>query len=124
MAQQSWHLTDWLRSLGLEQYGPAFRENEVDAEVLRELTGEDLRELGVSWWAIGASCWLPSLRCPALLGLNVRRETPPSVLTGASGGSGEALFSLKQGFQLRHKPEFVLPRCRLKSLFHGLTRFI
>jgi hypothetical protein len=45
---QSWNLADWLRSLGLEQYGPAFRENDIDAEVLRELTGEDLRELGVS----------------------------------------------------------------------------
>jgi class 3 adenylate cyclase/predicted ATPase len=38
----------WLRGLGLGQYEPAFRDNAVDAEVLRELTGDDLKELGVS----------------------------------------------------------------------------
>jgi class 3 adenylate cyclase len=40
-------LTEWLRGLGLEQYAPAFRDNNIDAEVLPWLTGEDLRELGV-----------------------------------------------------------------------------
>ena len=38
----------WLRGLGLEQYMPAFRDNDIDGEVLRRLTGEDLRELGVT----------------------------------------------------------------------------
>ena len=38
----------WLRSLGLEQYEQAFRDNAVDAAVLPELTVEDLRDLGVS----------------------------------------------------------------------------
>ncbi len=38
----------WLRSLGLEQYEPAFRENDVDAEVLPQLTAEDLSSLGVA----------------------------------------------------------------------------
>jgi hypothetical protein len=28
----------WLKRLGLEQYDQAFRENDVDAEVLPELT--------------------------------------------------------------------------------------
>jgi class 3 adenylate cyclase len=37
----------WLRSLGLEEYEPAFRTNRIDAAVLRSLTNEDLRELGV-----------------------------------------------------------------------------
>jgi class 3 adenylate cyclase len=37
----------WLRGLGLEQYLPAFRDNDIDAEVLRRLTAEDLRDLGV-----------------------------------------------------------------------------
>jgi class 3 adenylate cyclase len=40
-------VAEWLRGLGLEQYAPAFRDNDIDAEVLRRLTGEDLRELGV-----------------------------------------------------------------------------
>ncbi len=38
----------WLQGLGLERYAPAFRDNDVDAEVLLRLTGEDLRELGVA----------------------------------------------------------------------------
>jgi SAM (Sterile alpha motif) domain-containing protein len=37
----------WLRRLGLEQYAPAFRDNHIDAEVLPELTAEDLNALGV-----------------------------------------------------------------------------
>src|SRR5215469_3865302 len=38
----------WLSRLGLEQYERAFRENDVDVEVLPELTAEDLIGLGVS----------------------------------------------------------------------------
>ena len=38
----------WLQGLGLERYAPAFRDNDVDAEVLMRLTAEDLRELGVA----------------------------------------------------------------------------
>src|SRR5437660_2704146 len=41
-------LAEWLRGLGLEQYAPAFRDNDIDGEVLRRLTAEDLRELGVA----------------------------------------------------------------------------
>ena len=41
-------VAEWLRGLGLEQYAPAFRDNHVDGEVLRRLTAEDLRELGVA----------------------------------------------------------------------------
>ena len=37
-------VAEWLRGLGLEQYAPAFRDNDIDGEVLRRLTGEDLRE--------------------------------------------------------------------------------
>ncbi len=39
---------DWLRSLGLERYEAAFRENEIDETVLPNLTAEDLKELGVN----------------------------------------------------------------------------
>jgi class 3 adenylate cyclase len=38
----------WLHGLGLGQYEQAFRENDVDAEVLPELTAEDLIGLGVT----------------------------------------------------------------------------
>ena len=37
----------WLRSLGLEQYEAVFRANAVDADLLRDLTDQDLRKLGV-----------------------------------------------------------------------------
>src|SRR5436853_3020938 len=41
-------VAEWLRRLGLEQYVPAFHANDIDEEVLRRLTSEDLRELGVT----------------------------------------------------------------------------
>src|SRR5271169_4501984 len=37
----------WLRSLGLERYEAAFRENEINGRVLPSLTQEDLKEIGV-----------------------------------------------------------------------------
>ncbi len=41
-------VAEWLRGLGLEQYEPAFRTNEIDAAVLPSLTAEDLKDLGVT----------------------------------------------------------------------------
>src|SRR3954463_7715011 len=41
-------VADWLRALGLDQYEAAFRENDVDAEVLPTLTAEELKDIGVS----------------------------------------------------------------------------
>ena len=41
-------LGGWLRSLGLERYEAAFRENEINEGVLPSLTAEDLKELGVA----------------------------------------------------------------------------
>jgi len=38
----------WLRNLGLAEYEPAFRDNQIDEEVLPNLTGDDLKELGVA----------------------------------------------------------------------------
>jgi SAM domain (Sterile alpha motif) len=38
----------WLRSLGLEQYEAAFRENKVHAAVLPKLTAEDLKDLRIA----------------------------------------------------------------------------
>ena len=39
----------WLGGLGLGQYEQSFRNNDIDGEVLRGLTADDLRELGVAW---------------------------------------------------------------------------
>ena len=38
----------WLRDLGLERYAEAFRDNDVDAEILPKLTAEDLLAIGVT----------------------------------------------------------------------------
>jgi class 3 adenylate cyclase len=37
----------WLRGLGLDQYEANFRENKIDADVLTQLTADDLKEIGV-----------------------------------------------------------------------------
>jgi class 3 adenylate cyclase len=37
----------WLRSLGLDRYEAAFRDNEINERVLPSLTQEDLKEIGV-----------------------------------------------------------------------------
>ena len=41
-------VTAWLCGLGLGQYAQAFRENDVDADVLADLTADDLIGLGVT----------------------------------------------------------------------------
>ena len=40
-------LGGWLRSLGLDRYEAAFRANAIDADVLCDLTDQDLEKLGV-----------------------------------------------------------------------------
>jgi predicted ATPase/class 3 adenylate cyclase len=39
---------DWLVSLGMSEYAQRFADNDIDASVLRDLTDQDLKELGVS----------------------------------------------------------------------------
>src|ERR1700720_1604294 len=41
-------VASWLQQLGLAQYEPAFRDNEVDGDVLPDLTAEDLISIGVT----------------------------------------------------------------------------
>ena len=38
----------WLRDLGLGQYEQAFRDNDIDGDVLADLTAEDLSGLGIA----------------------------------------------------------------------------
>jgi len=42
------NVTKWLRELGLEQYARAFRDNDIDADILTELTADDLTSLGIA----------------------------------------------------------------------------
>ena len=41
-------ITDWLKGLGLEQYEKAFHDNDIDHDILPELTADDLIGLGVA----------------------------------------------------------------------------
>ena len=38
---------EWLRGLGLGQYGQKFSDNKIDADVLADLTDGDLEKLGI-----------------------------------------------------------------------------
>jgi class 3 adenylate cyclase/energy-coupling factor transporter ATP-binding protein EcfA2 len=70
----------WLRGLGLEQYVSAFRANDIDEKVLRRLTGEDLRELGIT--SIGPRRRL--LDAIAALGMAEASAAPTPVPIAAS----------------------------------------
>jgi class 3 adenylate cyclase len=41
-------IADWLDKLGMSEYAQRFAENDIDTAVLRHLTDQDLKELGVS----------------------------------------------------------------------------
>ena len=40
-------IADWLEKLGMSEYAERFAENRIDFSVLRELTDQDLKELGI-----------------------------------------------------------------------------
>jgi len=40
-------IADWLKTLGLSEYAARFAENRIDFSVLRDLTDQDLKDLGV-----------------------------------------------------------------------------
>jgi len=75
-------VAEWLRTLGLEQYEPAFRANEIDGRVLPSLTAEDLKDLGVT--LVGHRRRL--LDAIAALGIPkaARAESPPIAPDGGS----------------------------------------
>jgi SAM (Sterile alpha motif) domain-containing protein len=64
----------WLRGLGLEQYAPAFRDNDIDVAVLPELTVEDLIGLGIT--SIGH-------RRKLLAAISILSDKPTPVVEGS-----------------------------------------
>ena len=66
-------ITEWLRSLGFEQYATAFEDHGIDIRVLPELTAEDLKDLGVGM--IGHR----RLLLRAIADLRTRPATAPEV---------------------------------------------
>src|SRR6516165_5172405 len=73
----------WLQGLGLERYVPAFRDNEIDWEVLPKLTSDDLREIGVA--AIGHRRKL--LDAIATLGASATAATLTAPVSDASASA-------------------------------------
>ncbi len=41
------HIAEWLKKLGMSEYAGRFAENRIDVLVLRDLTDQDLKDLGV-----------------------------------------------------------------------------
>jgi class 3 adenylate cyclase/predicted ATPase len=72
-------LGGWLRSLGLERYEAAFRENAIDDTVLLSLTAEDLKDLGVG--VVGHRRRL--LDAIAALRADTRSKAPPDAVPAA-----------------------------------------
>ena len=73
----------WLRSLGLERYEAAFRENEINERVLPNLTAEDLKDLGVS--IVGHRRTLLDAIAALRVGANAKApppEAPSTIETG------------------------------------------
>ena len=76
-------LSAWLRSLGLEQYEQAFRDNAVEPDVLPRLTAADLEELGVSLVGhrrklLDAIAWLRAAEAPAFQDQQNAPAAPPA----------------------------------------------
>ena len=87
------NIDGWLRRIGLEQYAQTFRDNAIDADVLRDLTDEHLRELGLP---LGAR--LKLLRAVAALGTSEQTPaspeiTPPAPRTDAERRQVTVMFS-------------------------------
>jgi hypothetical protein len=40
-------IADWLEKLGMSEYAQRFAENRIDFSVLRDLTDQDLKDLGI-----------------------------------------------------------------------------
>jgi class 3 adenylate cyclase len=69
----------WLRDLGLERYVSAFRDNDIDAEVLPKLSAEDLVSIGVT--SVGHRRKL----LDAIAGLGT--EVPTAVVAAPAAGA-------------------------------------
>src|SRR5277367_426234 len=74
----------WLRGLGLEQYETLFRKNDIDAEVLSDLTDGDLEKLGVSFGHRKRLLKAIASLGPAQTLLQPRGPPPPSSSTDAA----------------------------------------
>ena len=75
----------WLRGIGLGQYIELFRANDIDGELLGRLTGDDLKEIGVT--SLGHRRKL--LQAIAALGAELA-ATRPTVASGDATAHADA----------------------------------
>src|SRR5271167_2009435 len=71
----------WLRSLGLERYEAAFRDNEINWAVLSKLTADDLKDIGMT--AVGHRRML----LEAIAQLSATDASPDPIPPGAPAGA-------------------------------------
>src|SRR6516162_5933787 len=72
-------IADWLEKLGMSEYAQRFAENDIDVEVLSELTDNDFDRLGVS---IGhRRKMMRAIRDLAALPISAASERPASSTT-------------------------------------------
>jgi class 3 adenylate cyclase/predicted ATPase len=91
-------IAGWLRGLGLEQYGRAFEENAIDADILPKLTAEDLKELGVAALAHRKKL------LEAIAGLGTSRSGPPIASVPAPAPATSAVSRAAEATRTR-EPE-------------------
>ena len=86
----------WLRSLGLEEYEAAFRDNKINERVLPNLTQEDLKEIGVG--PVGHRRIL--LEAIAALRADAGSKTPSADATITSTAPSTILKTAPTGLEL------------------------
>ena len=80
-------IADWLEKLGMSEYAQCFAENGIDISVLRDLTDQDLKDIGVSTRAsaenaaaIGELGSAAPVTTEPAVGRSRRPKTPPSAV--------------------------------------------
>jgi class 3 adenylate cyclase/predicted ATPase len=94
-------MADWLESLGMSEYAERFAESDIDTSVLRDLTDQDLKELGVSLGhrrkmlravaELGSALAAPSA-APPVIPAPIPRAGPPPPAALAAEAAGERRY--------------------------------
>jgi class 3 adenylate cyclase len=108
------NIAAWLRGLELGQYEAAFRDNDIDAAVLRELTTEDLISIGVT--SVGHRRKLLS----AIAALRAT-DAPPNLTPPTAPSGGPLPFPPPQAGEGRVGVEAEAERRQLTIMFCDLV---
>ena len=97
-------LGGWLRSLGLERYDAAFRANAIDADVLCDLTDQDLEKLGVLLGHRRKLLRAIAALDDALVPATARRATPSPIARDqrSTAGASETHFEAPASGECGH----------------------